>query len=129
MSVAGNKALVRRLWEEVWDRGDVAVADEIFDPAYAAHEKGFVTVWRTAFPDTRLTVEDIFAEGDRVVTRFVVRGTHRGEFQGMAPTGRTVTLSGIWIHRVSGGRIVEGRDWGVGDWLGLMRQLGTFPGA
>ena len=127
MSVEGNKAVVRRLWEEVWNRADLAVADQIFDAAYAAHEKGSVPVIRAAFPDSHHTIEDLIAEGDKVVTRFTWRGTHRGEFMGVPPTGRHVAVGGIWIHRVEDGRIVEGREWGQLDWLGLLRQLGAVP--
>ncbi len=125
MSTEGNKAVVRRLWEEVWNRADLAVADEIFDEAYAAHEKAFVPVVRAAFADSHHTVEDLIAEGDRVVTRFTWRGTHRGDFMGVPTTGRRVAVGGIWIHRLEGGRIVEGREWGQVDWLGLLQQLGT----
>ena len=125
MSTEGNKAVVRRLWEEVWNRADLAVADEIFDEAYAAHEKASVPVVRAAFADSHHAVEDLIAEGDRVVTRFTWSGTHRGPFMGVPPTGRRVAVEGIWIHRLEGGRIVEGREWGQVDWLGLLRQLGA----
>jgi predicted ester cyclase len=125
VSVEGNKAVVRRLWEEVWNRADLAVADQIFDAAYAAHEKASVPVVRAAFPDSHHTVEDLLAEGDKVVTRFTWRGTHRGEFMGVPPTGRRVAVGGIWIHRLEAGRIVEGREWGQVDWLGLLQQLGA----
>ena len=128
MDVEWNKSVVRRLWEEVWNQADLAVADQIFDEAYAAHEKAFVPVFRAAFPDSHHTVEDLIAEGDKVVTRFTWSGTHRGEFMGVPPTGRRVAVGGIWIHRVIGGRIVEGRDWGQVDWLGLLQQLGAPPG-
>ena len=127
MSVDGNKAVVRRLWDEVWNRADLAVADQIFDAAYAAHEQASVPVVRAAFPDSHHTIEDLIAEGDKVVTRFTWRGTHRGEFMGVAPTGRRVVVGGIWVHRLAGGRIVEGREWGQFDWLGLLRQLGAVP--
>lgn len=123
-----NKAVVRRLWEEVWNRADLAVADRIFDAAYAAHEKAFVPVVRAAFPDSHHTIEDLIAEGDKVVTRFTRHGTHRGEFMGVPPTGRRVAVGGIWIHRLEAGRIVEGREWGQVDWLGLLQQLGAATG-
>ena len=125
MSAEGNKAVVRRLGEEAWDGADLAVADEIFDEAYAAHEKASVPVVRAAFPDPHHTVEDLLAEGDKAVTRFTWRGTHRGAFMGVPPTGRRVAVGGIWIHRLAAGRIVEGREWGHVDWLGLLRQLGA----
>ena len=113
--------------KEVWNKGDLAVADQVFDEAYAAHEKAFVPVVRTAFPDSHHAVEDLIGEGDRVVTRFTWRGTHRGAFLGVPATGRRVAVGGIWIHRLEGGRILEGRDWGQVDWLGLLRQLGALP--
>jgi steroid delta-isomerase-like uncharacterized protein len=127
MSAEANKIIVRRLWDEVWNRGDLAVADAIFDEAYAAHEKAFVPLIRAAFPDSHHTIEDLIAEGDKVVTRFTWSGTHHGEFEGIPPTGRRISVQGIWIHRLKDGRIVEGRDWGQVDWLGLLRQLGALP--
>jgi steroid delta-isomerase-like uncharacterized protein len=127
MSAEANKAIVRRLWQEVWNRADLAVADAIFDDAYAAHEKAFVPVIRAAFPDSHHTIEDLIAEGDKVVTRFTWTGTHRGEFEGIPPSGRRISVAGIWIHRLEGGRIVEGRDWGLVDWMSLLRQLDALP--
>lgn len=127
MSVADNKAVVRRLWDEVWNKGDLAVADEIFDEVYAAHEKAYVPIFRAGFPDARFAVQDMIGEHDRVVTRFTVSGTHLGSFRGVEPTGRSVSVDGIWIHRIEGGRIVEGRDWGQADWLGLLQQIGAIP--
>ena len=118
---------MRRLWDEVWNRADLAVADAIFDDAYAAHEKAFVPIIRAAFPDSHHTIEDLIAEGDKVVTRFTWTGTHRGEFEGIPPSGRRISVGGIWIHRLEGGRIVEGRDWGLVDWMSLLRQLGALP--
>jgi steroid delta-isomerase-like uncharacterized protein len=128
VDVEENKQVVRRLWEEVWNRGDLAVADQIFDAAYAAHEKASVPVIRAAFPDSHHAIEDLIAEGNRVVTRFTWSGTHRGEFMGVPATGRRVAVGGIWIHRLESGRIVEGREWGQLDWLGLLQQLGALPG-
>jgi steroid delta-isomerase-like uncharacterized protein len=110
MSTEENKITVRRLWDEVWNRADLAVADAIFDESYAAHEKAFVLLMRAAFPDSHHTYEDLFAEGDRVVTRFTWSGTHQGAFEGIPPTGRRISVGGIWIHRLEGGRIIEGRD-------------------
>ena len=127
MSAEANKIIVRRLWDEVWNRGDLAVADAIFDEAYAAHEKAFVSVVRSAFPDSHHAIEDLIAEGDKVVTRFTWSGTHHGEFEGIPPKGRRISVGGIWIHRLEDGRIVEGRGWGQVDWLGLLRQLGALP--
>jgi steroid delta-isomerase-like uncharacterized protein len=127
MSAEANKIIVRRLWDEVWNRGDLDVADAIFDEAYAAHEKAFVPLIRAAFPDSRHGIEDLIAEGDKVVTRFTWSSTHHGEFEGIPPTGRQISVQGIWIHRLKDGRIVDGWDWGQVDWLGLLRQLGALP--
>ena len=125
MSMQNNKAIVRRLWEEVWNQKALDVCDEIFDAEYAAHEKRYApTVW-AAFPDSFHTIEDMITEGDKVVTRFSWRGTHRGEIWGIPATGRQVEMQGIWIHRLAGGRIVEGRRWGVLDMLGLLQQIGA----
>ncbi len=78
-----------------------------------------------AFPDINFTIEDMVAEGDKVVARWTLRGTHLGEFIGIPPTGKQVAVSGVIIHRLAGGKIVE--DWALRDSLGLMRQLGLIP--
>jgi len=78
-----------------------------------------------AFPDVRLTIEDMVAEGDKVAVRWAWSGTHRGEYMGIAPTGKEVTYTGITIHRITGGKIVE--SWDEVDNLGLMQQLGVAP--
>jgi steroid delta-isomerase-like uncharacterized protein len=133
-----NKNSIRRLFEEVWNKGNVAVVDELFAPAYAHHdpsspdlghgpegEKRRATLYRSAFPDLRFTVEDVIADGDRVVARYSARGTHKGELNGIAPTGKQVNVSGVSIVRFANGKIVEG--WANWDALGLMQQLGTVP--
>jgi steroid delta-isomerase-like uncharacterized protein len=76
-----------------------------------------------AFPDLNVTVEDEIAEGDKVVTRWTIRGTHKGDLEGMAPTGKQIVLQGITIHRIEGDKIVE--EWERYDNLGLMQQLGV----
>jgi predicted ester cyclase len=85
----------------------------------------FITANRAAFPDLRLTIEDQIAEGDKVVTRFTARGTHRGKLPGIAPTGKQVTTTAIIINRYTGGKIAE--SWINGDILGLLQQLGVIP--
>ena len=125
MSTQENKTIVRRLWEEVWNQRALDVCDEIFDAAYAEHERNFAPRLLAALPDSHHTIEDMIAQGDKVVTRFTWRGTHQGEFQGIAPTGKQVEIKGIWIHRLAGDKIVEGRRWGVLDMLGLLQQLGA----
>src|SRR5919197_1783475 len=118
MSTEENKAIVRRFLEELVSTGNPALADELLASNYALHFGGnppmdgqgfrqFLGMFRAAFPDLRVTVEDEIAEGDKVATRFTWRGTHRGPFQGIAPTGKHVTGSGIAIYRVTNGQIAE----------------------
>jgi steroid delta-isomerase-like uncharacterized protein len=133
-----NKNAVRRLFEEVWNKGNLPVADEVFAPNYTHHdastpdvgrgpesEKKRATLYRTAFPDLRLTIEDIIAEGETVMARWSCRGTHKGDLSGIAPTGKQITISGISIARFANGKMVEG--WINWDALGLMQQLGVVP--
>ena len=127
MSTEANKAIVSRLWEEVWNQNNLSVCDEIFDAEYAAHEKGFAPVLRAAFPDIHFAVEDMIAEGDKVVSRYTITGTHRGEIMGIPATGKPLKLTATWIHRLEDGRIVEGINWGEWDRLSVMEQLGVIP--
>ena len=133
-----SKALVRRQEEELFGRGNLELADEIYAPDYVGHDpsnpedvrglqaaKQAAADYRRAFPDLRVSVEDLIAEGDRVAARLRFRGTHLGELNGIAPTGRRVDFTGIVISRVEGGRIAE--DWANFDDLGMMRQLGVIP--
>jgi len=132
-----NKAIVRRYLEEFWNKGNMDVADEIIDPEYIHYTAGVpdiisleeakqsIAEARTAFPDLQWTVDDIFAEGDKVVVRETFRGTHQGEFMGIPPTGKQVTMTGIGIGRVAGGKLVEAQ--GNYDMLGMMQQLGVIP--
>ena len=90
--------------------------------------KGFRTYLRTVLPDSHHTIEDLIAEGDKVVTRFRVTGTHRGEFLGVPATGKPINVTGMWIHRLENGHIVEGRQWGQWDALGFLQQVGAVPG-
>ena len=133
-----NKSLVRRLIEEAINKGNLKVADEILSTDYVYREPmagekrgraGFqeiVTVYRNAFPDIKLTIEEQIAEGDKVVTRTSGSGTHRGELFGTAPTGKRVTgVRGICVTRVANGKVVED-NW-VCDALGMLLQLGVVP--
>jgi steroid delta-isomerase-like uncharacterized protein len=133
VSTEGNRAIFRRYIEEVWNRTNLELADEIFD-RYISHQpdgstlkrgpedvKRFVGEFHAAFPDLHLSIEDQIAEGDKVVTRVTVRGTHQGEFRGMAPTGKAIELKGVTIFRFSPeGKVVE--SWDSYDQLSLMRQ-------
>jgi steroid delta-isomerase-like uncharacterized protein len=121
-----NKTIVHRLWEEVWNQNDLSVCNEIFDSEYAKHESEWVPVVRAAFPDLYFSIEDMIAEDDKVVTRYVFSGTHLGEFWGIPATGKSVKVKAIWIHRLANGKIVEGRDWGVIDVYDMMKQLGAM---
>jgi steroid delta-isomerase-like uncharacterized protein len=131
-----NKNVVRRLFEEVWNKGNLPVADELFAENYSHHdsstpefgrgpasEKKRANLYRTAFPDVRLTVEDIIAEGETVTARWSCKGTHKGDLSGIAPTGKQFTISGISIASFTNGKMVEG--WVNWDALGLMQQLGV----
>ena len=133
-----NKTAVRRLFDELWNKGNLPVAEELIAPTYTYHdaltpdvgrgpesEKKRVTHYRNAFPDMRLTIEDIIAEGETVVTRWSCRGQHKGELNGIAPTGRQFAISGVTIAHFANGKMVEGYvNW---DALGLMQQLGVVP--
>jgi steroid delta-isomerase-like uncharacterized protein len=138
MSTEENKAIVRRINDEVWSEGHLDVIDELFADDFVATVVGapeqirgpqgfraFVVMYRTAFPDLRLTVDEQFAEGDAVVTRWTATGTNEGELMGMPATGKQATTAGININRVSGGKLVEG--WGLFDQLGLLQQIGAVP--
>jgi len=88
-------------------------------------QKQSIAALRAAFPDFQLTIEDLIAEGDKVVLHWTARGTHKGEFMGIAPTGKQATVTGLSISRFAGGRIVELRE--IWDRLGLLQQLGVVP--
>ena len=131
-----NKVLVRRTIEEVYNLGNLAVVDELVASDFVIHSasdeihgaegaKQYVTMLRAAFPDIHITVEDQFAEGDRVATRWTAQATHTGTFQGIPPTGRQARVSAIDIDRIADGKVVE--CWTRIDELGLLQQLGVLP--
>ena len=133
-----NKALVRRFLEEAFNKGNLGVVDEICASDYVLHDpaspeeirgpegiKGFVQMYRSAYPDTDITVEDQIAEGDAVVTRWTARGTHQGELFGVAPSGNRVEVTGISIDRFSEGKAAE--SWTNYDALGMLQQIGAIP--
>ena len=136
MSTEENKAIARHVIEEGWNQGNTAVFDEVYATNYVGHDpsmtiqgsEGFKQVYaayRTAFPDLHLTIEDQIAEGDKVVSRWTFRGTHRGELMGILPTGKQVTVTGIVISHFANGKIVE--SWFNSDDLGMLQQLGVVP--
>jgi predicted ester cyclase len=133
-----NKAVVRRfneLVEEYWRTGDADALDEVVAPDFVHHSPGLppdlegmkqaLPMFRAAFPDMRLTEEDMIAEGDKVVDRVTVRGTHQGELMGIPPTGNPVEFMETHISRIAGGKIVE--RWGQWDALGMMQQVSAAP--
>ena len=134
-----NEAVIRRLMDDVWNKGNVKALDELLTPDYKDHDpqdpvnsvqdlKAVVNKYRNAFPDCRLDIDEVFPVGDRVIVRWHYSGTHRNALEGIPATGRHVTGPGISIHRFQGGRIAETfTSW---DALGLMQQLGviTLPG-
>lgn len=133
-----NKAIVARLYEEVLSQGDLELVDELVSPDLVNHSvppglppgiEGFrqqASMIRDGLPDLRTNVDDMIAEGDQVVTRWTGTGTHQGELMGVAPTGKTITVSGVGIHRIADGKVVEFRD--IFDQLAFMQQLGAIPG-
>ncbi len=137
-----NTELLHRYIEEFLNRGEADAADAFFAPGYRRHlapgaesldaqaQVERLAAIRSAFPDLRFQLEDVVAAGDRVAFRATLSGTHRGAFQGIAPTARAVRVSDVGIMRIEGGRIAE--HWGGPDTLDLLRQLGAelaAPGA
>ena len=118
-----NKARVRRYFEETMSKGNMAYVDEIADGAMAESLKRGAANLRSAFADVHDQVQDQFAEGEKVATRFAGGGVHRGMFMGVAPTGKTVTWTGISIDRFEAGKIVE--RWTEIDVLGVLQQIGA----
>ena len=138
MSTEQNKALVRQMVEEIFNRGNMSRADEFLAPDFVEREelppgiprdregvKQLTTMLRSAFPDFKATIDDIVAEGDKVVIRQTWSGTHKGEFMGVPPTGKSVSFGVIDIIRIAGGKFVE--HWGQMDRMGLRQQLGAIP--
>ena len=136
MSAEENKDLARRSWESLSERNPDLI-EEFYPPDLVWHEpdqdirgyeeaRQFVSTFFDAFPDINITVEDAIAEGDQAVTRYTIRGTHRGETEEFGPpTGRQMEVEGITIHRIEGGKIVE--EWERYDNLSVMQQLGLVP--
>ena len=137
MSVEENKAIVRKYLDEAWNKRNVGILDELMADNYARYlpgqdkpldregQKQRIAGFHRAMPNLVFLVDDLFAEGDRVVFRVMIRGTHQGTFMGVAPTGKEITVTAIDIARLENGKIVD--HWGQMDMLGLMRQLGLVP--
>lgn len=135
MSVEQNKAIMRRYVEEVWNRGNIAVISEFVAPNHVGHRAGkdikglaefkdWVTSNRNAFPDLHFEIHSQIAEEDMVVNTWTLTGTHKGEFMGIAATGKKFTVPGVSIYRLSEGKQVE--SWGYWDRLPVLQQLGVI---
>jgi steroid delta-isomerase-like uncharacterized protein len=129
-----NRTIVRRVWEEFFIQGNLDKADEFFAPDYVNHDpaapedrhgpeklRKFLSMYHNAFPDMQFTIEDMIAEGDKIVVRWTLRGTHQGDLMGIPPTNNWVAVTGMSIERISGDKIVE--TWDNYDALGMMQQL------
>ena len=136
MSAEDNKAIARRWYEEVFNAGNLDLIHELFAPNFVDHDpvnplpglegvRQVVGMYRGAFPDLHITVEDWVAEGDKVVTRFRAQGTHKGPLMGIPPTEKQVTVTGIDMLGFEHGKISE--HWGNRDDLGMLQQLGAVP--
>ena len=132
-----NKALARSSWEEIVNEQNPQAIEEVYAPNFVWHEPDqdiqsyeqasqFVSAFFKGFPDINITVEDVIAEGEQVVTRYTIRGTHQGQTDAFGPpTERQVELQGITIHRFEDGKIVE--EWEAYDNLSVLQQLGLVP--
>lgn len=131
-----NKALARRVVEEIWGQGRLDTIDEVYDTTYVAHIRGpggtgcagfkrTIGLFRQGFPDAHTQVMDMITEGDRVVVIYQAEGTHQGSIFGETPSRRAVNVTGISVMRISHGKIVE--TWDELDLFGLAQQLGLVP--
>ena len=136
MSVGENKATLRRVVEEVFNKGNLAAVPELIATNYVYHSpfvelkgpeglKQMVQVWRNAFPDGRFTIDDMVAEEDKVAVRYTWTGTHKGEYRGIAPTGKQVTMTAAFFYKFENGKEVEALPFS--DSLSLYQQLGVTP--
>lgn len=139
MSSSNNKRVYRRFIEEVANQGNFVAADELLADNVIEYEnlpeglppngegiRQLFRMLRTAFPDFNITIEDLLSDGDKVIARVTLRGTHRGDLMGLPPTGRKVAYEAIDISRIADGKMIE--HWGIPDYLTLFRQLGIKAG-
>jgi steroid delta-isomerase-like uncharacterized protein len=133
-----SKAIVRRLYEEVWNKRKLELVSDLISPSHALHDNNFpgssvgpeayraqMAIYLEAFPDLHFTAEDIVAEKDKVAASWTISGTHKGEIWGVRPTNKKMSFEGITIHHIANGKIIDSYiSW---DALGLMRQLGLVP--
>jgi steroid delta-isomerase-like uncharacterized protein len=132
-----NITIVRKFFEVGPSKGDLTAADALLHEEFSLHTplptpgpgieamNTVITTCRAAFHGLQVTVDDIMAVGDKVTARFTARGVHKGEFMGLPPTGKTITMTGIEIFRIKEGKIAE--LWGEANLIGLMQQLGILP--
>ena len=134
-----NKLIARRYYEEIFSQGNLALADEIIDPEFLDRgpaalpglppgpegNKILIMAYRKAFPDIRFVIEEQFAEGNTVVTRWTSYGTHLGELAGISATGKSVSVGGVSIDHFRNGKMIAA--WDIFDQFGLMQQLGVIP--
>lgn len=137
MSEEENRAAVQRLGEEVFNKGDLDIIDELVAPSYVDHDpapgqepdregmKQFVSTLRTAFPDLQIAPGEMVAEGEYIAFNYTISGTHQGEFVGIEPTGKQVSVRAMEMVRIADGQIVE--RWGITDEMGLLEQLDALP--
>ena len=136
MSTEQNKAIFRQLIEEGFNKGNLSALDGLFAAGFREHQdgmfppnlagvKGAIRSLRTFFPDLELTIEEIIAVEDKTWARLTARGTHRGQFMHVPPSGKTISITVIDICRFEGGQIIE--HWGVADRLAMMQQIGAIP--
>ena len=132
-----NKAVVRRLYERVWNLGELDVLDEVVTSDFVGHRsdrpddlgrealRQSVITLCEGFPNGKFTIEDMVGEGDRVAIRYTARATHKGPFRGLAPTGKEIIVAGLAFYRIAEGKIAE--RWEMLDQLSLMQQLRSIP--
>ena len=139
MAAQDPQEIVRRYFEEIWDRGDLDIVDQLFSPDFVRHGpaleggdvrgpeglKQLVRLYRGSFPDLKVPIDEQITEGNVVVTRWTAHGTHQGELLGTAPTGRRATVPGMLMDRIAGGRIAE--EWASYDALRMLQELGAIP--
>ncbi len=135
---ADNKAIVRRLYEEVWNKRKLEIISEVISPSHALQApnisgssmgpeayKRQISLFLAGYSDLRFTIEDLIAEQDKVAACWTFSGTHRGDYMGIPATNKKVSVDGTTIHHVAGGKIMDSySNW---DALGMMQQLGVVP--
>lgn len=136
-SEAQNVAIVSRIWDEIWNLGALDVCEEVLAAGYIGHLplmtvrgpaefRNLVEIYRQAYPNVHLTVDDVFAVGNRVAVRWVSRGTHSGPMMGIPPSNKNIEVMGISLFRMENGKVAE--EWEGFDTLGMMQQIGAIPG-